>query len=212
MLFPFTTGGDDDNKGGTTVILNQTPDSKEVADSAWLSVPKDNSFVLFPGNLLHGVLPCPGRSPADGKERTTAKSAKDLIRAWREPPKEETSNRLTFMVGFWTRNVVSSMKERRLYGPCGPLPPATDEHSWVSRISRGYDKPSQAESTGRQSEIRPSPLLKVSPAWEVIDHTEATTSQAESLEIPHSIDHRFFVRNAPECFRDSLFEDNEDEE
>ncbi|CAJ1957246.1 unnamed protein product [Cylindrotheca closterium] len=209
----YLTGGDDDNKGGTTIILNQTPDSKEVADSAWLSAPKDNSFLLFPGNLLHGVLPCPGRGQPDDKEEgNTPQSQKDLIRSWRNPQKGETANRLTFMVGFWTRNVPKSMKQRRLYGPCGPLPPATGDHSWVQNITKGYDKSSPVESGGTDSAILGSPLVQVSPAWEVIDgQKEETPSEELQLEIPHTIDHRFFVRNAPECFRDSLFEDNDDD-
>lgn len=207
----YLTGGDDEEKGGATVILNQTPDSKEVADSAWISVPKDNSFLLFPGNLLHGVLPCPGRTQLEDKDIIIPKSSKDLIRTWREPRREEPSNRLTFMVGFWTRNVPETMKNRRLYGPCGPLPPVTDDHSWVSKISRGYDKSYRVESGGAQSVIRPTSLLKVSPAWEVIDPTEGISSHESELEIPYAIDHRFFVRNAPQCFRDTLFEDNDDE-
>ncbi|KAL3945193.1 MAG: hypothetical protein SGBAC_000730 [Bacillariaceae sp.] len=207
----YLTGGDDDNKGGTTIIIDQTPDSKDIADSAWLSAPKDNSFVLFPGNLLHGVLPCPGRGQPDDKEGNVPQSRKILIQSWRDPPKEETSNRLTFMVGFWTRSVPGSMKERRLYGPCGPLPPATEEHSWVKNISKGYNKAPLVERTGTGSTIPASPLLNVSPAWEVIDCVDEATSEELQLEIPHTIDHRFFVRNAPQCFRDSLFEDNDDE-
>ena len=34
----------------------------------------------------------------------------------------------------------------------------------------------------------------------------------EILEIPRGIDHRFFVRGAPKCFRESLFERNDEED
>lgn len=207
----YLTGGGDDNKGGTTIILDQTPESTENADSAWLSAPRDNSFLLFPGNLLHGVLPCPGRSQKNDGEGKMSKLPKDLIRMWRDPPRVEAANRLTFMVGFWTRNVAESMKERRLYGPCGPLPPATDEHSWVKKIAEGYEKVSVGGGSTVPAMVA-SPLLQVSPAWQAIEGSEVDSQEESHIQIPRTIDHRFFVRNAPACFRDSLFEDSDDDD
>jgi hypothetical protein len=117
-----------------------------------------------------------------------------------------TTNRLTFMVGFWTRNVPKKMKERHLYGPCGPLPPATDDHSWVKEIQKQVVK----TTTPAPKTMDTVSLPSVSPAWEAIASNVSDDDEEEKeevLEIPRAIDHRFFVRGAPECFRQSLFED-----
>lgn len=204
----YLSGGDDEHPAGTTVILDQTPDSEVVAESAWLGVPKDNSLILFPGNLLHGVLPCPG--DRRNEESTTLG---DLAHCWEDPPKDDPAHRLTFMVGFWTRNVPANMKERHLYGPCGPLPPATDEHTWVGDISKDYgDEGSDVARVVAEKTMGAVALPRVSPAWDLIERKPSTDSESESdppLQIPHGIDHRFFVFGAPQCFRDSLFEDQE---
>ena len=186
-------------KAGATIVCNQTPDSKEVASKAWVSHPNDNSFMTFPGNLLHGVLPCLG------PEKPKAAS---------EYEKSE-NNRLTFMVGFWTRNVAEGMADdRELYGPCGPLPPSTDEHSWVTECQKGY-KESDRESIITKNESRLDitgrALPCTSPAWE--QFKSQSSSEVDSttpiLEVPRGLDHRYFVLNAPHCFTESLYE-NED--
>ena len=138
---------------------------------------------------------------------------------WKSPSKSliPPNHRLTFMVGFWTRNVPATMKNRRLYGPCGPLPPPTDEHTWVQQIMKGYDNDNQGndnEVTKARKIIIPSALPSVSPAWESFESFTCNQEEEEEeeeppLSIPHSIDHRFFVRGAPQCFRQSLFEDRE---
>lgn len=142
-------------------------------------------------------------------------------------PKDETTcstpHRLTFLVGFWTRQVPDKMKYRKLYGPCGPLPPRPTEeekddenqvHTWVEEIHQGYDDKNRAASTPHTMTTTPVPMI--APAWEVMG-TAATAveekkddkdddERKDELEIPRAIDHRFFVRDAPTCFRDSLFE------
>ena len=196
----------DANPAGATVIFKQTSDSNQVAEAAWKSFPQNNSFIVFPGNLLHGVLPCPG----EGYEtKDTAVDAGKL--QWDEKldtskNDEHVKHRLTFMVGFWTRRVPDKMKERRLYGPCGPLPPATDEHSWVKEIQKGYPRDTNGESNGFDAaSLEVMSLPKVAPAWESIA-TDEETNDDPPLELPRGIDHRFFVRGAPECFRESLFQ------
>jgi hypothetical protein len=225
----YLTGGGDDNDhhqpAGATILLDQTPDSETVAERCWQGTPKDNSFLVFPGNLLHGVLPCPGHNTTTNNKGASeatngggdVKSREQLlIHDWKEPPKEETVvNRLTFMVGFWTRNVPKAMKERHIYGPCGPLPPATDDHTWVHQIDKGYDNESSVVTTNAEITLPVMALPMVSPAWESIESEEALLLAEEGdeprLRIPHAIDHRFFVQGAPQCFRDSLFEDREGE-
>eukprot|EP00980_Cylindrotheca_fusiformis_P029741 scaffold23803_cov132-Cylindrotheca_fusiformis.AAC.5 len=201
----YLSGGDDENSAGPTILLDQTPDSKEVAESAWISTPTDNSFMLFPGNLLHGVLPCPG----DQRAEQRSSNGRALVNSWQDPTKDRRAHRLTFMVGFWTRSVPAMMKERRLYGPCGPLPPATDEHTWVRDIFNGYDSANGADMVVAEKEMPGLALPQVSPAWERIEKLGVVENQPP-LQIPHAIDHRFFVRDAPQCFRESLFEDQED--
>lgn len=184
-------------KAGATIVFNQTPDSKAISTKAWVSHPKDNSFMIFPGNLLHGVLPCTGpREP-----KTTAEYARP------------ENNRLTFMVGFWTRNVAEGMGEHReLYGPCGPLPPPTDAHSWVKECQLGY-KPAEDDKTEptreEQTDVTSHFLPSASPAWEEFKSNTRTQGEPPVLVVPKGLDHRYFVLNAPHCFGDSLFE-NED--
>ena len=186
-------------KAGATIVCNQTPDSTDIASKAWVSHPKDNSFMTFPGNLLHGVLPCLG------PEKPKAAS---------EYEKSE-NNRLTFMVGFWTRNVAEGMGDNReLYGPCGPLPPATDEHSWVIDCQKGY-RQSEREKIISKSETRTDIISRIlpctSPAWEEFKSYSSSNKDSTTpvLEVPRGLDHRYFVLNAPHCFTESLYE-NED--
>ena len=182
-------------KAGATVVFNQTPESKQVASKAWVSHPKDNSFMVFPGNLLHGVLPCIGQ-----------KKPKAPIEY--EQPE---NNRLTFMVGFWTRNVAEEFTEHReLYSPCGRMPPATNEHSWVIQCQQGYEEAINPCSIVR-TDLTGDFLPCTSPAWEEFE-TNAQAGHSKGsplLVVPKGLDHRYFVLDAPHCFTDSLF-DNED--
>lgn len=192
----LTTGSSNSGSGsGSTIVFDQTPDSTLVAQKAWVGQAKDNSFMVFPGNLLHGVLPCPGKDDDD------------------ELKKEEAQpiHRLTFMVGFWTRSVPDNMpKDRDLYGPCGVMPPSTDAHSWVKDIAKGYDasdnKTSVKDSKKEGGHFESKRLPFISPAWDYIEYDEDSEGDIP-LDLPQGIDHRYFVHGAPNCFRDSLFKD-----
>ena len=183
---------------GATVVFDQTPESKEVAPGAWVSHPRDNAFMIFPGNLLHGVLPCIGGGGDDGDDD----SGNDG---------EEGIHRLTLMVGFWMRDVTEGMGERDLYTTCGPMPPATSEHSWVVQARRGYgEDKSKLKNKDHQSSMRADRrgesltydvLPSTSPAWD-----EFSNDGTSNLTIPKGLDHRFFVLNAPRCFSESLYE------
>jgi len=200
----YITGAGRGCKAGSTIVFDQTPESKDVAPQAWISHPKNNAFMTFPGELLHGVLPCAGTT---GKKEANNGSSES---------KEEIPHRLTFMVGFWTRNVPEAMGERTLYSACGPLPPATPEHSWVIESQRGYDNAMQqkSKSDGNASKIEHRSnmafdlLPSASPAWEHFDCEVKTESSnpGATLTIPKGLDHRFFVWNAPNCFSESLIE------
>jgi hypothetical protein len=214
----YLTGG---GVGGATLILDQTPDSTENAVRAWISVPRDNHCLIFPGNLLHGVLPCPGDL---SMKMETNKSNEELFQVddlWQDKSihQQNNLNRLTLMVGFWTRRVPDNMKERKLYGPCGPVPgvplnnlehEAGDEPTatWVEAIQAGY--PCKEElALVKNDELVSDNLYQVNNPWECVRSNEST--EVLHLEIPSGLDHRFFVSNPPKCFVDSLFERYEPE-
>ncbi len=170
----YLTGGEG---SGSTVVFDQTPNSRENASRAWASEPKNNQFMNFPGNLLHGVLPCAGDCNSSGSD----------------------SNRLTLMVGFWTRQVTKDIKRHEeFYVPCGPLPPAIEAHSWVLEAQNIVKK----QTSRHTSEA--TPLKVTSPAWETIVYSNFKKKKV-SLQVPKQLDHQYFVRNAPKCFSDKLF-------
>jgi hypothetical protein len=204
-------------------VLDQTPDSETNAQQCWRSVPTDNSFLVFPGNLLHGVLPCPGKAPVEAPPASKAKQPVVVSDLWKDPASsssnaEPVKHRLTLMVGFWTRRVPDKMKSQRLYGPCGPMPPCTDEHTWVQEISKGYggkktkksNKAAATKTIVDDANFKVVPIPKITPTWEAF---RSNASQDEPpLMIPRGIDHRFFVHSGSMCFRESLFERDEFDE
>jgi len=188
----LTTGSQNSEMtaSGSTIVFDQDPDATNVASKAYISQGTDNSFMVFPGNLLHGVLPCPGKGKKEQKNNQD---------------ETELDNRLTFMVGFWTRRVPDNMpKEREWYGPCGHLPPSTEEHSWTKEIAETYEKDSS--SSHQKIDVSSKSLPTISPAWEYIAYDDADDERVP-LALPPVIDHRYFVHSAPGCFRASLFKD-----
>ncbi len=218
----YLTGGSEGVSSGATIILDETPDFTMAGETCYLGIPKDNTFLIFPGNRLHGVLPCPGiqKDKKANLDDDEPLKIKELMHAWKKKKTindgdttEDPPQRLTFMVGFWTRNVPATMKHRSLYGPCGPLPPATEEHTWASEIMNGYSDTS-IERPVAEKIMTATALSQASPAWEIIGEEEEEcendkNSEGPHLVIPHGIDHRFFVQGAPHCFRSSLFEERD---
>jgi hypothetical protein len=195
-------GGSGGGSAGSTIVFDQTPESTDVASKAWISHPRDNSFMAFPGNLLHGVLPCSGTRCVKSLADAGAGAGSDDHGA-------TINHRLTFMVGFWTRDVTEEMdNDRELYTPCGQLPPPS-EHSWVMQSQKGYGstdvktRPARKIMDDNYKEY--DDLPPVSPAWERIICSEGGNNDS-ALIIPKGLDHRFFVRNAPHCFSESLHE------
>lgn len=187
------------------------------ATKAYISKPRNNSFMIFPGNLLHGVLPCrpinSGTSNNDSSDSSSSSSSSSGC-----------DSRLTFMIGFWTRSVPEKMKNRKLYGPCSALPNADDatttgqQAKWVEEIQNGYKsnntkKDNSNISTKETSTIKPRALPTVAPAWEEITtpNNNDNTEELSLSNIPKVLDHRFFVHDAPTCFRESLFNDDDDD-
>jgi hypothetical protein len=214
-VFYLTGGG----RGGTTVVLQQTPAAVENADCAWLSPPVDNSFMMFPGNLLHGVLPCLGDAATRTAVLDTTGTPVDstcihrpltdlLATPRRDPPDPTSAHRLTLMIGFWTHRVPEEEEDidppLQSYGPCGALP-TTDDAQWVRDLCRGYGDDDDARSgtvgspPPRTAELVCVPLPTVFPAWEALP-----TTTRNALWIPPEMDHRFFVVDAPHCFASNL--------
>jgi len=239
----YLTGGSKaHHEGGATIVFDQTPDSETVASKVWRCIPDDNSYLVFPGNMLHGVLPCPGsksvHTTTEEEDASSSSATSSVDKQWIAPSmSEDGTHRLTFLVGFWTRRVPDKMKNRRLYGPCGPLPPRSTaetkdyhgkKHTWVDELYEGYGTDPSATVTphSSQSSVCRELVPCISPAWESIivsqdvsndEHTAIQQQRQEEevedkLQIPTAIDHRFFVRDPPKCFRDSLFEKNNAEE
>ncbi|GKY99758.1 hypothetical protein MPSEU_000929700 [Mayamaea pseudoterrestris] len=207
----YLTGG---AKSGATIVLDQTPDSDSLPEKCWYQKASDNSMLLFPGNLLHGVMPCPGNLDATSlaNNGSMVQGRRPNLSEWLEKPLTRSGkveeHRLTFMVGFWTRRVPDTMESQSLYGPCGPLPPNTPEHSWVEQICEGYNDGNELPAEAIRRRIQPLPVPQISPVW------EALTCQPfdPPLVFPRMMNHRFFVKDAPKCFHDSLFERDESDE
>jgi hypothetical protein len=220
----YLTGGG--AGGGATVVLDQTPESTVNASTAWLARPVDNAYLTFPGNLLHGVLPCRGNNhhssddddvDDDSDQHTGLTAATNdeddeslLDATWKlwnvscaSEQKSAPVHRLTFMVGFWTRRVSDRMMKQKVYGPCGPLP-SKKEATWVQAIYQGYSEETNQETLAVRRDVPSVALPRVTPAWEKL--LIASPTAAPPLSIPRALDHRYFVAHAPTCFRESLFE------
>jgi hypothetical protein len=197
-----------DETSGATIILDQTPDSTDVAHVCWRSVPHPNTFMVFPGNLLHGVLPCPGTDQSRGEKPAFSSRDVPTKKEWIQAPTTPSQRRLTFMIGFKTRRVPDQRQDESLYGPCAPIPPNT--HEWVKEIERGY-KDTATPSPPREENLPCSEVLpQVSPAWERLVANTVTPDNQPPLQLPAAMDLRFFVKGAPEFFRNSLLEHDSD--
>ena len=115
--------------------------------------------MLFPGDLLHGVLPCMDHDPkGDSETDTSAHGDND--------GNDEPHHRLTLMVNFWAYRIPDRIQKRPLYGQSGPFPPVDDpDHSWTRDICQSYPR---TVSLSPQLTIDPAPdgLVAASPAWE----------------------------------------------
>ena len=205
---------------GPTIVLDQTsaPSDGETASSAaagdaeqpvWRNEPKSNSYLVFPGNRLHGVLPCSDVSTSSSSDETYSFSEMQAKFSTEHdgassPPKSEQKHRTSFMVGYWTspRSSPASSDDDDLYGPCHPLPPPAS-HTWVGDIQKDYPRTATVTRKATAAPVlRPSRLPSVSPAWQVLKEKEG---DEELLPIPPSVDHLYFVTDPETCFRERLF-------
>ncbi|GBG28255.1 Hypothetical Protein FCC1311_044782 [Hondaea fermentalgiana] len=179
---------------GPTVVFDQRVQDVTPGKRAFVSNPVDGSFLTFPGDRLHGVLP--GRPPKPGKRTRQAETK------LRDPTSEP--HRLTLLVGFWTREVQKIGKRRRL-GPCAPFPRASRGVDWPSEIDTiPLSDESKASTSG--SSIVPLPVHRVpeGQAWEAVP-PGPHPPQYETL--PDGLDQHFFVADHAE-FRRRLLSTN----
>jgi hypothetical protein len=141
--------------------------TSKLAKRGWLAHPRNRSFLLFEGNLLHGVLP----------DITSSSSSSSSSKNGHE---DTDDNRLTLMIGWWTRdpttktskavcsgnnidndkndnNVVPKVKKvrRRRYGPCCPVPPASRTATWVSDLQSFRPSSNQTQASNNRNENVP---------------------------------------------------------
>lgn len=196
----YLSGG---GHGGPTLLIDQRVDESEARGAA-LAYPQDNSFMMFPGDRLHGVLPGTEYDPSffvrQRKRRRCQKSAR------RRPVK----NRLTLMVGFWGTDADVKFKQRRRrLGPCSPFPRVTRNCQWPSDFDVAKVRASAATATEKRNErnhtFRRLPVRVVpNPIWESISQeTTSLTIDEACRTVPDSIDQRFFVHDLGD-FRERL--------
>merc|ERR1711862_244089 len=160
-----------DEYSGPTIVFNQTVTNNTdvLADKLWYNKPKNNTFLIFNGDLLHGALPCyPSSSSNDNGN---------------------DQHRLTLMVGFWTDKSMSCMSNQKendhyqneyIYQPSNPkLPNINDENNtWVKEIiTSDYPKIISlsnitSTTTNTNTNVVPIPCHCIQPAWEKIINDE----------------------------------------
>jgi hypothetical protein len=174
---------------GSTLVLDQTIDADAFAERGWLVRPAEDGFMTFPGDRLHGVIP--GAPPS----RRRGSAAADV-----------PTRRLTLMIGWWAAEQCAAMGpgHRRPHGP-GPactVPRGSPHVSWPASLSFTAAEDDDAAAAGSESTADGVDVCLVSPVWEEMDSPDGPTGPP--LEIPRSIDQRFFVRGVSD-FRDAVY-------
>jgi hypothetical protein len=201
-----------EGNAGSTVILNQTNESKQNADYGWTSKASDNSYLVFPGKMMRGTLP--SHHPTSTQLAVTTLSKAQLLHVadlWKTPtdinPVSSTNN-LTLMIGFWTVRVPDLIESPTLpYGPCAPLP---EQARWVQELRIGYenmpgDVPRTVEPVIMEHPVKSAKVARVEPAWEEVDTAtsslveagNASSSQTSGyLQVPSNFTTSFFQKIA----------------
>jgi hypothetical protein len=178
---------------GATILFDQTPNSTQNAATAWLNLPKAKSFLIFPGDLLHGVMPCmtyaTNRDAVSHSSQSQGSSDQQVRSAASPPP---PPHRLTLMVNFWSYCIPDRLTKQKLYGASSPFPPATRNHSWTQDIMKGYPQtvsvstdpyPLLGGPRGDSLDDDTSGLIAVSPAWDPLStRTDENSNSNKSNE------------------------------
>ena len=131
--------------GDPTVVFDQRADDDAPAAHAHVSHPVEGAVLLFPGDRLHCVCPA---APRDARKRgRDDDAAAAALRDARDAPQ-----RVTLMVGLWTRDVASVCRRRPL-DACGPLPRPTRSCTWPSLIALRADDDAAALRGGGAADV-----------------------------------------------------------
>eukprot|EP00977_Amphora_coffeiformis_P013772 scaffold3677_cov206-Amphora_coffeaeformis.AAC.1 len=206
------------NTVAPTIVLDQSPTSTSLPSVCWQSVPEPNSFMMFPGDLLHGVLPSPpvlAKTTVVAAAAGTAANTETSSSRWISPSDDDDDDyRLTFMVGFKTRIVPDQRKDRfgSYYGPCAPLPPPRKQR-WVREIYKGYETADENRKipVDKTTDIVMNELPRATPVWQAIPPGKVREDPTPPL--PSGIDQRFFLKESSplEYFRSTLHEPDDPE-
>lgn len=156
-----------DDVSGNTVVFDIDPKNlrekfKHLENtSAFVCKPNQNGVLLFPGHLLHGVLP---------KISAETKS---------------TKNRLTLMVGFWTKDL-SKIGKRNVLGAASIVPRQTR----TSKLWACLQEPvihNSKEPTVSVEDNTKLCLERISPAWEKVPRIVSNYL----VEVDEDFDQRF---------------------
>eukprot|EP00939_MAST-03C_sp_MAST-3C-sp1_P000624 g624.t1 len=209
--------------GGPTLVFDQRVDDRAGATRGALVWPLDDSFMTFPGDRLHGVLPArASQSPPPSSSSSAAVRPKKRAKTTSET--HTATQRLTLMVGFWNVDVVRLGGRRRRLGPCSPFPRETRRSTWPAlfAIPKGCSEGDSNDfSRGACDDLRAKrvPVCEIhDPLWEAIpvdggqdDERGRPKRDGEkkdgdmSLVPPGDIDQRFFVHDMRD-FRGHLLE------
>lgn len=104
-----------ESQGGPTLVLDQRVEDTKSGNVCALVFPHNDSFMMFPGDRLHGVLPT---TPIKDLKTNRTKRSKQMY---------ETKQRTTLMVGFWAQDVTKSHRraKKEKFGPCCMFPRCT---------------------------------------------------------------------------------------
>jgi hypothetical protein len=203
---------------GPTLIFDEhlgtPPDgagSTGLAQRSWLVQPRENAFMTFPGDRLHGVLPGPARPSA-----TTA-----VVEGGAETDVEKLSShspaRLTLMVAWWDTETRSRAK-RGTAGPQCLVPRVSRRCSWPSDMPTtssvvAAGTAAGATTAGCAAIDSSKKVRQVNQPWQSIVLDGGSNSGdnrcGTQLEVPHHIDQRFFVFDA-DTIRDRLYLEHEE--
>ena len=198
------------------------------AERGWCAHPRAGAFLTFSGDLLHGVLPAPGKgrkmesapTGAQTGARTVteekaleARTGGRIVGVKAAGPTtrcgvqydEAALPRLTLLIAWYSEAAGGGRRRRRL-GPAACMPRTTRSQTWPAmlamsaEVSDGLPVPAP---NARELRVR-----QCSPAWEAIPTAvqgqecskaeRAVGSTDPALEVPTSLQQHFFMRTVDE--------------
>ena len=166
--------------GGPTVVLEQTPGSPHLAERAWVAHPLPGRYLVFSGDLLHGVLPeADERWEVQRGQRGSDEEGQQpphqvgacSDQAGAELGAEQCAFRTTLMLAWWAEGTGPKAHTAAAAEGAGTAEGAGGEFS-ASAGADGEGSSSSAEDEGREGDessrrwgwLRPSMLAPACPA------------------------------------------------